>query len=465
MEERGGQIMEPLEGTMQETLSSNFISPGLQRIAAMAREHPERAFTTLAHHIDMKLLKEAHYRTRKDGAVGVDGETAEAYAAELEANLQSLLGRFHTGTYRAPPVRRRYIPKADGQKLRPIGIPTFEDKVLQRAVVMVLEALYEEDFLDCSFGFRPGRSAHQALQTLWQGTMAMSGGWIIEADIQSFFDELDQRQLRGFLDRRVRDGVLRRVLHKWLKAGVLEEGVIWYPEAGTPQGGVISPLLANIYLHEVLDVWFEGEIKPRLRGRSLLIRYADDFVLVFEREADARRVMDVLPKRFGKFGLRLHPDKTRVVHFVRPTHLRGSGAGESPWPGSFDFLGFTHHWGESRKGGWVVKRRTMKSRFTRAVKAVRLWCRQHRHHPVEAQQKALVQKLRGHHSYYGITGNSDALARFHWMVRRIWHKWLGRRSQRGRMSWDRYQLLLDRYPLPPPRVVHSVYRPLAKSMV
>ena len=191
--------MEPLEGAMQETLSSNFISPGLQRIAAMAREHPERAFTTLAHHIDMKLLKEAHHRTRKDGAVGVDGETAEAYATELEANLQSLLGRFHTGTYRAPPVRRRYIPKADGQKLRPIGIPTFEDKVLQRAVVMVLEALYEVDFLDCSFGFRPGRSAHQALQALWQGTMAMSGGWIIEVDIQSFFDELDHSQLRCFL--------------------------------------------------------------------------------------------------------------------------------------------------------------------------------------------------------------------------------------------------------------------------
>jgi group II intron reverse transcriptase/maturase len=449
---------------MVETLSSSCISPGLQRIAELARRNPQWAFTTLAHHIDLELMKEAYRRTRKDGAAGVDGQTAEAYAADLEGNLRGLLERLHTGTYHAPPVRRVYIPKADGRRLRPIGIPTFEDKVLQRAVAMVLEAVYEVDFLDCSYGFRPGRSAHQALQAIWEGTMGMKGGWIVEVDIQSFFDELDHPKLRGFLDRRVRDGVIRRILHKWLKAGVLEGGVLRHPETGTPQGGVISPLLANIYLHEVVDVWFEREIKPRLAGRSLLVRYADDFVLVFEQERDARRVMEVLPKRFGKFGLRLHPDKTRLVRFSRPPRRPEGGGQASPGPEGFEFLGFTHYWGKSWKGWWVVKRRTAKSRFTRAVKAVRVWCRNHRHLPLALQHTALCQKLRGHFSYYGITGNHAALARFWWEVRRTWHKWLGRRSQRGGMAWEDYQRLLRRYPLPLPRVVHSVYHPSARTV-
>ncbi len=464
VEGRGGLGTAPLEGTMEETLGSRGISPGLQRIAELARRNPQWAFTTLAHHIDMNLLTEAYHRTRKDGAVGVDGQSAAAYATDLEANLRALLERLHTGTYKAPPVRRTYIPKADGRRLRPIGIPTFEDKVLQRAVAMVLEAVYEADFLDCSYGFRPRRSAHQALQALWEGTMAMNGGWIVEVDIQEFFDELDHPTLRDFLDRRVRDGIIRRILHKWLKAGVLEDGVTRHPETGTPQGGVISPLLANIYLHEVMDVWFEREVKHRLSGRSFLIRYADDMVLVFEQERDAQRMMAVLPKRFGKFGLRLHPDKTRVAQFSRPPRrLDGSTRG-SLGPDSFDFLGFTHYWGRSRKGRWVVKRRTARSRFTRAIKATRVWCRSHRHLPPAEQHNALRRKLRGHFSYYGITGNYEALARFWWEVRRTWHKWLGRRSQRGRLSWEKYQRFLNRYPLPPPRVVHSVYRPSAKPV-
>ena len=450
---------------MAETPSSGSISPGLQRIAELARRHPQWAFTTLAHHIDLSLLREAYRRTRKDGAVGVDGQRAQEYGAHLEVNLQSLLGRLHTGTYEAPPVRRTYISKGDGRKERAIGIPTFEDKVLQRAVSMVLEAVYEADFLECSYGFRPGRSAHQALQALWKGAMSMDGGWIVEVDIQTFFDELDHPTLRGFLDRRVRDGVMRRIVHKWLKAGVFEEGTLRHPDMGTPQGGVISPLLANIYLHEVLDVWFEWEVKPRLYGRGLLVRYADDVVVVFEQERDARRVIEVLPKRFGRFGLRVHPDKTRVVRFTRPARrLEGRTSG-SREPDSFDFLGFTHYWGESWKGRrWVVKRRTAKGRFTRAIKAVRVWCRNHRHLPPAEQHVALSQKLRGHFSYYGITGNSEALARFWWEVQRIWHKWLGRRSQRGRLSWEHYRRFLARYPLPPPRVVHSIYYPSAKSV-
>ena len=448
---------------MTETSSSGSISPGLQRIAELARRNPQWAFTTLAHHIDLDLLKEAYRRTRKDGAAGVDGLTAEAYAVNLEANLQLLLERMYTGSYYAPPVRRAYIPKASGGKMRPIGIPTFEDKVLQRAVAMVLEAVYEADFLDCSYGFRPKRSAHQAVQALWEGTMALRGGWVVEVDIQSFFDELDHRQLRGFLDRRVRDGVIRRILHKWLKVGVLEEGVLRHAEMGTPQGGVISPLLANIYLHEVLDVWFEREIKTRLSGRSFLIRYADDFVLVFAEERDARRVMDVLPKRFGKFGLKLHPGKTRLVRFTRPLEGRDGGKRVVSVPDSFDFLGFTHYWGKSWKGGMVIKRRTAKSRFTQAVRALRTWCRNNRHLPLTVQHAVLITKLRGHYNYYGITGNYEALARYQWEVRRIWHKWLGRRSQRAHLVWEKYERLLHRYPLPWPRVVHSV-RPLAKSV-
>ena len=296
---------------MANTPRLDSVSTKRQRIAELARDAPEMVFTSLAHHIDMHVLRVAYAATRKDGAVGLDGQTAADYAVHLEANLQSLLDRFKSGQYVAPPVRRVHIPKGDGRKTRPIGIPTFEDKVLQRAVVMVLESVYEQDFRDCSFGFRPGRSAHQALQHLWERTMVMGGGWVIDLDIQGFFDVLDHSHLRGFLDRRVRDGVLRRAIDKWLKAGVLEDGRVSRSVLGTPQGGVVSPLLANIYLHHVLDVWFTTEVQPRLRGRSVLVRYADDVVIVLEQESDAHRVWDVLPKRLGRFGLTMHPVKSR----------------------------------------------------------------------------------------------------------------------------------------------------------
>jgi group II intron reverse transcriptase/maturase len=265
---------------MQGTPSPESVSTRLQRIAELARKTPELAFTTLAHHIDVELLHEAYRRTRKDGATGIDGQTATEYAANLEGNLQSLLNRFKSGTYRAPPVRRVYIPKADGRTLRPIGIPTFEDKVLQRAVTMVLEAIYEQDFLDCSYGFRPNRSAHQALEALWRGLMEMGGGVVIEVDIKSYFDTVEHRHIRSFLDKRVRDGVLRRAIDKWLKAGVFEEGSVHRADEGSPQGGVVSPLLSNIYLHEVLDTWFATDVVPRLRAKAFMVRYADDAVIV-----------------------------------------------------------------------------------------------------------------------------------------------------------------------------------------
>jgi group II intron reverse transcriptase/maturase len=268
---------------MMKTPSFTPISTRLERIAAQAREAPGMAFTTLAHHIDLAWLQEAYRRTRKDGATGVDRQTAEQYAANLEGNLRSLLDRAKSGTYRAPPVRRVHIPKGSGgTETRPIGIPTFEDKVLQRAVAMVLEAVYEQDFLDCSYGFRPGRSAHQALQALWFQMTRFAGGWILDVDVRKFFDTLVHGRLREILRRRVLDGVLLRLVDKWLAAGVFEDGYITYPDAGSPQGGVVSPILANIYLHEVLDAWFDREVKPRMSGRARLVRYADDAVLFFE---------------------------------------------------------------------------------------------------------------------------------------------------------------------------------------
>jgi RNA-directed DNA polymerase len=449
---------------MAETQSSKSILPGLQRIAELARKHPEWAFTNLAQVIDKELLKEAFDRTRKNGAVGVDGQTAEEYERKLEANLQSLIDRLHTGSYRAPEVRRVYIPKGDGKNTRPIGIPTFEDKVLQRAVAMVLEAIYEVDFSENSYGFRPGRSAHQALEAIWKGIMGVKGGWIVEADIQSFFDELDHGKLRSFLDRRVNDGVIRRVIDKWLKAGVLEEGRVWYPEAGTPQGGVISPLLANIYLHEVLDVWFEQMVKPQLQGRGYLVRYADDFVMIFSVEKDAQRVMKALPKRFGRYGLRLHPEKTRMIEFNHPSETKDNDR-RPPRGETFDFLGFTHYWGKSRKGSWTVKQQTAGKRFRRALKAIKEWCRTNRHISFVEQWVTLRQKMEGHYGYYGITGNSQKLANYQNEVKRIWHKWLSRRSQRSTITWERFSRLLEQYPLPTPRVVHSIYRRTAKCVV
>jgi group II intron reverse transcriptase/maturase len=443
---------------MAETSSSEPIFTRLQRIAELARKAPDMVLTTLAHHIDVDFLREAWQRTRKDGAPGVDGTTAEEYEANLEANLRTLLDRFHSGTYRAPPVRRTHIPKGDGKKTRPIGIPSLEDKLLQKAVTMVLEAVYEQDFLPCSFGFRPGRSAHQALRALRDGLMTMSGGWVLELDIQSFFDTLDHGHLRAFLDKRVRDGVIRRTIGKWLKAGVMEDGQLTYPDSGSPQGGVVSPVLANVYLHEVLDLWFEREVKPRMRGRAMLIRYADDAAMVFEREDDARRVFAVLPKRFAKYGLTLHPEKTRLLDFRRPEpRPPSSGVDPSKMPESFRMLGFTHYWTRSRRGYWVVKQKTDTKRFSRALRAINAWCRSIRHEPVWWQSVHLGRKVLGHFAYYGITGNFAALVRFHRAVRRIWRKWLSRRSQRGYVNWDQMQAILARYPLPAARIVHPAY--------
>jgi group II intron reverse transcriptase/maturase len=448
--------MEPLEGNMTNSLKFEPVCTRQERIATLAKQSQERAFLSLNHYLDFHWLETAYGRTRKDGAVGVDGQTATAYEANLEENLQTLLDRAKSGTYRAPPVRRVHIPKAPGStETRPLGIPTFEDKVLQRGVAMLLEPIYEQDFLDCSYGFRPGRSAHQALATLREGLMELGGGWILDVDIRKFFDTLQHPVLRELLRRRIRDGVVLRMIGKWLNAGVWEEGILTHPVEGTPQGGVISPLLANVYLHYVLDEWFEHEVKPRLTGRAFLIRYADDFVIVCEHETDARRVMEVLPKRFAKFGLTLHPEKTRLVRFVRPCYALSKDTASDEEPGTFDLLGFTHFWGRSRRGYWVVKRKTARSRLRRAILAVTEWCRRNLHKSVSQQHRTLCQKLRGHFAYYGIRGNSWALSSFREEVTKAWRKWLGRRNRDRPMTWELFRRLLERYPLPAARVVHK----------
>jgi len=444
-----------------ETPSSETVSTKLERIAKLAKQMPGVALSTLAHHIDRDWLHEAYRRTRKDGAVGVDGQTAAEYAAHLEENLRTLLDRAKSGDrYHAPPVRRVHIPKGDGKKTRPIGIPAFEDKVLQRAVAMVLEAVYEQDFLDCSYGFRPRRSAHQALQAVWKQAMDLGSCWVLEADIEDFFGSVDLAQLRAILHQRVQDGVLLRLIGKWLKAGVMEEGRVYRPESGVPQGGVISPILSNIYLHEVLDQWFANQVKPRLKGRAHLTRFADDFVMVFESEEDARRVQEVLPKRFGKYGLRLHPDKTRLVRFA-PPQSGPPPESETQRGRSFDLLGFTLYWGRSRRDRWVVMQKTARDRLRRTLRRISTWCREHRHDAVKEQHVALSRKLQGHYAYYGVTGNYRALMRLFDKVRSTWKKWLSRRNNRG-IDWERMLAILEVYKLPRPRVVHSVYRVAAK---
>jgi group II intron reverse transcriptase/maturase len=312
---------------------------------------------------------------------------------------------------------------------------------------MLLEPIYEQDFYDFSFGFRPGRSTHDALQALDRALSRVGGGWVLDVDLKSFFDTLDHQQLRDLLRRRVADRGIERLVGKWLRAGVLEGGVVHSPTAGTPQGGVVSPLLANIYLHEALDTWWAKEVLPRLKGPASMVRYADDFVMVFERREDAERVQAVLPRRMERFGLTVHPEKTRLVRFGRP-----SNDGSGPRPESFDFLGFTHFWTRSRNGRWLFRRKTAKGRFTRSLKGINDWLRNNRHRPLDEQARVLGTKLQGHFNYYGMLGNSDSINRFAYEARRLWRKWLSRRSQRGFITWDAFNRLLQRYRLPAARL-------------
>ena len=431
-------------------MRSQTVSTKLQRIAEQAKEYPERVFTTLVHLMDVDFLREAFHRTNKKSAPGIDGMTAAKYAENLEENLQDLYERLRNGQYRAMPVERVWLDKEDGRK-RPIGKPVLEDKIVQRAVAMLLEAVYEQDFHDFSYGFREGRSPHQALHELREQCMGMNIGWIVDLDVCGFFDNLDRGMLREVLKQRVNDGGIIRLIGKWLNAGVIDGEDMIYPERGTPQGSVVSPILANVFLHHVLDDWFEREVKPRMKGRVFLIRFADDAVIGCELEEDARRIMEVLPKRFARYGLTIHPQKTKLVRFRKP---RREEIGKEN--GAFDFLGFTHYWAKSRRGYWVIKRKTASKRVRRAIKMFWQWCRQNRHEPITEQYKKLCQKLRGYYQYYAIRGNYEMLKTVLRQVERAWRYWLSRRSNKSNIPWVKYRKLQRTFPLPQPKIIHAI---------
>ena len=413
----------------------------------MAANNKGMVINTLFHHIDEEWLRQAHQKVRKDGATGIDAVSGGEYAKNLEANLSDLYQRLKEKRYKAPMIRRVRIPKAEGG-VRSIGITTFEDKIVQRAIVMAMEAVYEQDFLDCSYGCRPGRSQHQALGAIRRQCQEINVQWILDADIKSYFDTIPHAQLQEIIKQRVNDGNLVRLIGKWLKTGVADLGQIEYPEVGTPQGGVISPLLANIYLHTVLDKWFATEVQPRLSGRTFLVRYVDDFVIGFELESDARRVYEVLPKRFEKYGLKIHPDKTRLRKFHEPRE-------DDDENDTFNFLGFTHHWGRTQRGGWTIKRKTERKRLKRSLKAVWKWCKEHRHDSVPQQYKRLRSKLKGHYQYYGVRSNYAALHKVWRRAEEAWRYWLSRRSWHSAISWSQWHRFRQRYPLPMPCIVHA----------
>jgi len=437
---------------MTDALTSEGMSPGLAKVAERARREPEGRFHSLAHLIDVPALERAYHRRRKDAAVGVDGITKEQYGQDLERNLRDLHARLVAKRYRHQPILRVRIPKEKG-KTRPIGVSAFEDKLVQDAVREVLEAIYERDFLACSYGFRPGRSAHDALRALDHAVHRGEVSWILEADIQSFFDSVDRKALSEMLQARVADGSLLRLIGKCLHVGVLDGAEYSAPEVGTAQGSVLSPLLGNVYLHYALDLWFEREVKPRLRGKAILVRYADDFVIGFEREADARRVMAVLGKRLGRFGLTLHPDKTRLLPFRRLPASQQSGKG----PATFDFLGFTLFMGRALTGRWMMWCKTRSARLRRSIQAVADWCRRYRHLPVKVQHAALVRRVRGHFNYFGVSGNFRSLKLFAYEVQQYWLKWLRRRSNRTRLYGERVDAFFERFPLPRPRITVRIW--------
>ena len=429
------------------------MSPELLKVAERARHNPTFRFSSLAHLINEAALTRAFGRLRKDAAVGVDGITVEEYGQVLEENLRDLHRRMKAMQSRHQPIRRVHIPKENG-KTRPIGVSAVEDKVVQGAMREVLEAIYEQDFLPCSHGFRPGRRAHDAIRELSLVVNRGEVNWVLEADIMSFFDSVDRSALKEMLQRRISDGSMMRLLGKCLHVGVLDGEEYAEPETGTAQGSILSPLLGNIYLHYVLDVWFEEDVRPRLVGKATLIRYADDFVIGFENESDARRVMAVIGQRMTKYGLTLHPDKTRLLHFGRPSKLHTRGKG----PATFDFLGFTLYWRRSRAGHWYMACRTRSARLGRAIQAVQDWCRSHRHEPIEEQHRALSRRIQGHFNYFGVNGNLDALRKLRDRAAHAWCKWLRRRSNKSRLTWERFRsVILRRFPLPRARITVQLW--------
>ncbi len=437
---------------MRDTPGSPIISPKLQKIAEQARNYPEMVFNNLYHLIDYDLLSEAYRRTSRSSAPEIDKVTAKQYAEDLDANLRELHERLKSNRYVAPPVERVWIEKEGGKK-RPIGKPCYEDKIVQRAVVMILGTIFEPLFHPFSPGFRKGHSQHQAIRELREQCIKLNINWIVDADVSGFFDTINHGLLRSFIEKKVKDGGILRLIGKWLNAGVLDAGEMIYPDKGTPQGGVASPMLANIFLHYVLDEWFVQDVQPRLKGKSFLIRYADDFIIGFEQEADARRVLEVLLKRFGRYNLTVHPEKTKLVRFIQPSPKEETEKEN----GTFDFLGFTHYWAKALSGYWVIKRKTIGKRLRRFMKAIWEWCRENRHDPVKEQHGMLRSKLRGYYQYYGIRGNYKMLEVVFEHIERAWRYWLSRRSNRSYVNVETFDKVFRKaYPLPKPRLIHNI---------
>jgi RNA-directed DNA polymerase len=455
----GAESAEPREGTegntgkprTRRTLSRESVSLGLERVRQAAKQDKKERFTALLHHVTIDLLTDAFFWLKREAAPGVDGRTWQGYKQNLEANLADLHRRIHQGTYRALPSRRQYIPKSDGRK-RPLGIAALEDKIAQRAVVEVLNAIYEEDFLGFSYGFRPGRGQHDALDALAVGITRTKVNWIVDADIAGFFDAVSHEWLMRFVEHRIGDRRINRLIRRWLKAGVMEEGKLVSTEAGTPQGAVASPLLANIYLHYVFDLWADQWRKRHARGQVILVRYADDIVMGFEHEGEARRFLADLRQRMEKFALALHPDKTRLIEFGRYAAERRARRGLGK-PETFNFLGFTHISGQTRQGAFQLKRQTRRDRMRAKLRAIKEELQRRMHEPIPLQGKWLGQVVRGYFAYHAVPTNGRRLKAFRDHVKDLWRRALRRRSQRDRSTWKRIAQLAAEF-LPTPRVLH-----------
>ena len=437
--------MELQEGNMDAAQTGRTMSTGLEKVAERAKRDPDLRFNSLAHLIDGTALTRSFSRLRKDAAVGVDKMTKEAYGQNLEENIEELLKRLKAGSYRHQPILRVQIEKAPG-KTRPIGISTVGDKIVQGAIREVLEAIYEQDFLPCSHGFRPGRSAHDALRDIDKmGPERVE--WVLEADITAFFDSIDRKKLMEILQLRVIDGALLRLIGKCLHVGVLDGEDLTVPDEGTVQGSGLSPLLGNIYLHHILDLWLTREVFPGLDGTARLVRYADDFVIGFQRREDAERVMDALQRRMADFGLKLHPEKTRLLPFKRP-----NDGGRGKGPATFDFLGFTIYWLKGGNGEWRLGMKTREARLQRAIKVIGEFCRDHRHQTLREQYDKLRSRITGHFNYFGVNGNTRSLQLLRHKAKGLWLKWLNRRSHKPSYTWERFNDLLKFFPLPLARI-------------
>ena|ERR1035437_944049 len=427
------------------------VSQRLARVRNAAKQHKKEKFTALLHHVDTDLLHEAFWMLKRQAAPGVDGVTWQDYEAKLNENLEQLHRNVHNGRYRAKPVRRRFIPKPDGRQ-RPLGVTALEDKIVQRAVVMVLHEIYEVDFLGFSYGFRPARGQHDALDSLAMGIQVASVNWILDADIRSFFDQLDKQWLMRFMEQRVGDRRILRLVEKWLKAGVLDQGQWSVSEKGTPQGAVASPLLANIYLHYVFDLWAERWRRREAKGKVILVRYADELVAGFEFESDARRFWDEMRKRFECFGLELHGEKTRLLEFGRYAAERRQKRNQGK-PETFQFLGFIFICGQTRRGSFQLQRRTRADRMRAKLREIKEVLRAHMHASIPDQGRWLQRVLTGYFAYHAVPTDMRSLAAFHHSVVRIWRRVLSKRSQKAQINWERMERIANAW-LPKPRILH-----------